>query len=79
MFYLGLDIHTKHISICVLSEKGQLVRRAQVRTIEEMMRILKSLPDRFDRSPAGNIDNPAPEPDRCTHGIAVTLAKNASV
>jgi len=48
MFYVGLDIHTKHISICVLSEKGQLVRRAQVRTIEEMMRILKSLPDRFE-------------------------------
>jgi transposase len=48
MFYVGLDIHTKHISICVLSENGQLVRRAQVRTIEEMMRILKSLPDRFE-------------------------------
>jgi transposase len=48
MFYVGLDIHTKHISICALNEKGQLVRRAQVRTIEEMMRILKSLPDRFE-------------------------------
>jgi transposase len=48
MFYVGLDIHTKHIAICVLSEKGQLVRRALVRTIEEMMRILKSLPDRFE-------------------------------
>jgi transposase len=48
MFYVGLDIHTKHISICALSEKGQLVLRAQVRTIEEMMRILKGLPDRFE-------------------------------
>jgi hypothetical protein len=48
MFYVGLDIHTKHISICALSDKGQLVRRAQVRTIEEMIRILKSLPDRFE-------------------------------
>jgi hypothetical protein len=36
MFYVGLDIHTKHISICVLSEKGQLVHRAQVRTIEDV-------------------------------------------
>jgi hypothetical protein len=24
MFYVGLDIHTKHISICVLSETGQV-------------------------------------------------------
>ncbi len=48
MFYVGLDIHTKHISICALSERGQLVLRAQVRTIEEMMRILKGLPDRFE-------------------------------
>jgi transposase len=48
MFYVGLDIHTKHISMCALNERGQLVRRAQVRTIEEMMRILKSLPDRFE-------------------------------
>jgi transposase len=48
MFYVGLDIHTKHISICALNEKGQLVLRAQVRTIEEMMRALKGLPDRFE-------------------------------
>jgi hypothetical protein len=48
MFYVGLDIHTKHISICALNERGQLVLRAQVRTIEEMMRILKGLPDRFE-------------------------------
>jgi transposase len=48
MFYVGLDIHTKHISICALNEKGQLVLRAQVRTIEEMVRILKGLPERFE-------------------------------
>jgi hypothetical protein len=33
MFYVGLDIHQKRIAICVLSETGQIVRRAQVRTI----------------------------------------------
>src|SRR6516164_3667471 len=48
MYYVGLDIHTKRISICVLSEVGQLVRRAQVRDIEEMLRTLKGLPDRFE-------------------------------
>jgi transposase len=48
MFYVGLDIHSKRISLCALSETGQLVRRAQVRTIDEMMRILEALPDRFE-------------------------------
>jgi transposase len=47
MYYVGLDIHTKRISICVLSETGQLVRRCQVRGIEEMLAALKALPDRF--------------------------------
>ena len=42
MFYVGLDIHSKRISVCVLSETGQVVRRSQVRTIEEMMRIDKA-------------------------------------
>ena len=48
MFYVGLDIHDKRIAICVLSETGQVVRRAQARTIDEMMRILEALPDRFE-------------------------------
>src|SRR5262245_33365937 len=48
MYYVGLDIHSKRIAICILSEKGQLVRRCQVRTVEEMVRTLKELPDRFE-------------------------------
>ena len=48
MYYVGLDIHTTRISICALNETGQLVRRCQVRGIEEMLRILQSLPDRFE-------------------------------
>jgi hypothetical protein len=48
MLYVGLDIHTKRIAICVLSETGQVTRRSQVRSIEEMLRILKGLPDRFE-------------------------------
>jgi transposase len=48
MFYVGLDIHSKRVSLCVLSKTGQVVRRAQVRTIDEMMRILEGLPDRFE-------------------------------
>jgi hypothetical protein len=48
MFYVWLDIHDKRIAICVLSETGQVVHRAQVRTIDEMIRILEALPQRFE-------------------------------
>jgi transposase len=48
MYYVGLDIHTTRISICVLDEAGQLVRRCQVRGIAEMLGVLKGLPDRFE-------------------------------
>src|SRR5215470_2277511 len=47
MYYVGLDIHTTRISICVLDEAGQRVRRCQVRGISEMLAVLKALPDRF--------------------------------
>jgi transposase len=48
LFYVGLDLHTRHIAICVLSGTGQLFHRSQVRSIEEMLRIRKGLPDRFE-------------------------------
>ena len=48
MFHVGLDIHSTRISICVLGETGQVVHRSQVRGIEEMLRVLKGLPDRFE-------------------------------
>ena len=48
MFYVGLDIHSKRISLCVLNETGKIVQRSQVRTIDQMMRILEALPDRFE-------------------------------
>ena len=48
MFYVGLDIHSKRISLCVLSGTGRVFRRCQVRTLEEMMRILEGLTDRFE-------------------------------
>lgn len=43
MLFVGLDIHSKRISLCVLSERGQAAHRSQVRSIEEMVRILKPL------------------------------------
>jgi len=48
MLYVGLDIHNKHITICVLNETGQIVHRGQVRALNQLMRILETLPDRFD-------------------------------
>jgi transposase len=48
MLYVGLDIHSRRIAICVLNQTGQVARRAQVRTLDEMMRILEALPDRFE-------------------------------
>ena len=48
MFHVGLDIHSTRISICVLNETGQVTHRSQVRGIEEMLRILRGLPDRFE-------------------------------
>jgi transposase len=48
MFHVGLDIHTKRIAICALDEKGQVVLRSQVRSIQDMVRVLTGLPDRFE-------------------------------
>jgi hypothetical protein len=48
MFYIRLDIHSTRTSVCALNETGQVVHRSQVRTIEEMARVLKDLPDRFE-------------------------------
>jgi hypothetical protein len=43
MFYVGLDIHTKRVAFCVLSDQGQLVQRGQVRRLYEVLRILQAL------------------------------------
>jgi hypothetical protein len=37
-------IHDKRIATCVLGQTVQIVRRAQVPTIDEMMRMLEALP-----------------------------------
>jgi transposase len=48
MFYVGLDIHSTRIAICALDEAGQVAHRSQVRSLEEMLRTLRSLPNRFE-------------------------------
>jgi predicted NBD/HSP70 family sugar kinase len=49
MFHVGLDIHSTRISVCALNGTGQVVHRSQVRTTEEMVRVLKDLPDLLAR------------------------------
>jgi transposase len=46
MFYVGLDIHTKHITICVLDENGKVHERCTVRQVDQLMQFLQRL-DRF--------------------------------
>src|SRR6059058_2127606 len=48
MLYVGLDIHATRIAVCALNQTGQVVHRSQVRGIEDMLRALKGLPDRFE-------------------------------
>jgi hypothetical protein len=54
MFDVGLEIHDKRKAVWILSEAGQVARRAQVPTIDEMMGILEALPERFDVSYKGS-------------------------
>jgi transposase len=48
MLHVGLDIHTTRITVCALDDRGQVVHRAQVRGLEEMLAVLNRLPDRFE-------------------------------
>ncbi len=47
MLYVGLDIHSKHISICILNNNGKIERQLKVRQVDQMMKVLEELPDRF--------------------------------
>ena len=47
MLYVGLDIHIKNIFICILNDNGKIERQLKVRQVDQMMDVLKKLPDRF--------------------------------
>ena len=44
MFYVGLDIHKSHITVCVLDSNGKVFQRWQVSDSAELMTRLKELP-----------------------------------
>ena len=47
MFYVGLDIHSKYITICILNQNGKVHRRCSVRQLDQMMDVLTRLPEPF--------------------------------
>jgi transposase len=47
MFYVGLDVHSKLIAVCVLNEVGKVHARIQFRQVDELLAYLKRLPGPF--------------------------------
>jgi transposase len=43
LFYVGLDIHSKWINVCILDSTGTLFRREKVRELEQLIRVLRQL------------------------------------
>ena len=44
MFYVGLDIHKSHITVCVLDSNGKVVQRCQVSDSDKLLKRLSELP-----------------------------------
>jgi transposase len=47
MLYVGLDLHTKHITSCVLGSDGKLRERWQVLQVDQLIERLTRLPEPF--------------------------------
>ena len=47
MLYVGLDIHSKQVTVCVLNERNQAVVRTQVRQVDQLLKTLEKLPEPF--------------------------------
>jgi hypothetical protein len=47
-FHVGLAIHTQRIALGALDEQGQVVHRSQLRSIQDLGRVLTGRPDRFE-------------------------------
>ena len=58
MLYVGLDIHIKHIFICILNDNEKIERPLKVRQVDQMMNVLEKLPDRFAVCYDGGPENP---------------------
>lgn len=47
MFYVGLDVHTTQITVCVLNEYGKVRQRCTVRQLSQLIEMLSRLPEPF--------------------------------
>ena len=45
MFYVGLDIHVKHITVCVLNQDGKRYERCNLPGLDQVLTLLRSLPE----------------------------------
>ncbi len=41
MYYIGLDIHIRHITFCIINETGQLIERGKVHTAKQIIELLQ--------------------------------------
>jgi transposase len=47
MLYVGLDVHSKQITVCVLNSNGQVYQRCQVRQVDQLLAMLGGLSEPF--------------------------------
>jgi transposase len=47
MFYVGLDIHSKFIQVCVLGQDAKVVRNEKVRQLDQVVHVLRQIPGPF--------------------------------
>ena len=48
MLYIGLDVHLKHITVCVLNDSGKQQQRCQVSDLPQLMKFLTKLTEPFE-------------------------------
>jgi transposase len=48
MLYVGLDLHSKQITVCILDHTGQVQQRCQVQQVNQLMSLLQALPAPFE-------------------------------
>jgi hypothetical protein len=48
MFYVGLDLHSKQITVCILDDNGKVVERSQVRQLDQLQQRLARIPAPFE-------------------------------
>lgn len=47
MFYIGLDIHTTHTTVCVLDQYGKVFQRHQAKEFDDVIKFIKTTPGHF--------------------------------